>query len=882
MGKLLEAWRKLTRLRGRRRLEQDLAEEMRQHLEWRAQEYIAEGMPERDAHRAARLAFGNPVALAERSRETWSFLRFETWLQDVAYGARLLWRDRGWAAMTAATLALGIGGTVATFTFVNAFLLRPLPFEDPDRLVHVWAANTRLRTTQGRISVPDFLDLRKEATLFSGLAAFNYTEEDLTGGSEPERIFAGRVSGNAFQVLGVEPALGRGFTPGADAPGAPREVVLSDAFWRARFNGAPSAIGRVLHVNGHPYTVVGVMPANVVFPLPITQLWVPRVLDPSADGRARRYLQVFGRMRPGVTRAQAGAELQAIAARLVERHPEENANVTVRVVPLRDALNFASDILAPMSAALGASVFFVFLIVCANVASLMVARGVARTHEMAVRAALGGGRWRLVRQLLTESALLALCGGALGALLASWNLSRISDAVPPDLYRVGPLALDRDGLVFALGVSLLSVALFGVLPAIRGTRPDPSRMLKEGGRTSGSPRHRRTQRLLVIGQLATSTLLLVAAALMIGSVRELRRVPLGFQPDGVLTAKLVLPANRYADADEVRLFHRRLLEQASSLPGLDRAATVDYLPLNHEFPLVEAFPVGAAAGASEGAQATELSVSSGYFSAMDIPLLRGRSFSDADGADTPHVAVLNQPLATALFPGADAVNRTVVLRSRAGAERTYTVVGVAGASRFRTLKGSPDRHVYLSQLQHPTRYLRVIVRAAPGMFARGAELRDVVRAVDPLLPVTEVRTMATVVEEFLAPEVNISSALTEHSITALLLALVGLYGVTAFSIALRRREIGVRMALGASPGQILRLIVGQGLRMGAAGILLGLAAAFALTRFLSDFLFGVPAADPVIFGGVAALLLGCSAAACHLPARRAARIDPAHTLRSEG
>jgi putative ABC transport system permease protein len=709
MTTIRELWRKLGRLGRRRDLERELAEEIRQHLEWRAQALMADGMPAQEAYRAARVAFGNPVALTERSREAWSFLRLETWLQDVAYGARLLWRDRGWALMAAATLALGIGGTVSIFTFVNAFLLRPLPFHEPDRLVHVWGADAKLRINRARLSAPDLLDLRREATLLADLAGFNYTEEDLTGG-EPERVFAGRVTVNAFPLLGVEPAMGRGFAAGADAPGGPREVVLSDAFWRTRFDADPQVVGRVLHLDSEPHTVVGVMPPDVVFPLPVTQLWAPRVLDPSADGRARRHLQVFGRMKPGVDRTQAGAELEAIAARLAERYPDDNAHLTFRVVPLRDALNFASDIVGPMSVALGASAFLVFLIVCANVANLMLARGLARTHEMAVRAALGAGRGRLIRQLLTESALLAVCGGAAGVLVASWSLARIAAAVPPDLYRVGALAVDRDALACAVTVSALAVVLFGILPALRGTRPDPNVVLKDGGRTDGA-RHGRPYRLLVIGQLATSTVLLVAAALMLGSVRDLRRVPLGFQPDGVLTAKLVLPASRYPGAEEVRGFHARLLERAAALPGVEAAATVDYLPLNHEFPIVETFAAGTTAVAGDGVQATELSVSAGYFSVMGVPLLRGRALTDRDDARAAPVAVISEPLATALFGEGDAVDRTIVLGGRPGAGRSYSIVGVVAASRHRTLKDAPDRHLYLSQRQHPTRYLRLIVRA---------------------------------------------------------------------------------------------------------------------------------------------------------------------------
>ena len=881
MRRILEVWRKLRRLPRRRALDRELAEEMRQHIEWRTEELIADGRSPENARRAARLAFGNPVSLTERGRDAWSFLRLETWLQDAAYGVRLFWRDRGWTLTAAATLALGIGGTVAIFTFVNAFVLRPLPFPEPDRLVHVWAVDANLRIRLGRISAPDFIDLRREATLFADLAAFNYTEEDLTGGSEPERVPVGRITANAFGLLGAAPSLGRGFSATADQAGGPREVVLSDRFWRTRFGGDPQVLGRTLHVNGQPHTVIGVMPPDFVFPLPVTQLWAPRVLDAPNEARSRRYLQVFGRMNPGVSRPQAEADLRAIASRLAERHPADNANFTVRVVPLRDALNFASEIMAPMSAALAASVFFVFLIVCANVANLMLARGIARTHELALRAALGAGRWRLVRQLLTEAMLLAIAGGAAGVLLASWSLSRISGAVPPFLYRVGALAIDRDALAFSVAVSLLSVGFFGVLPAIRSTRPDPNEMLKQGGRGSAVPQHRRSQQLLVVGQIAMSAVLLIAAVLMVGSVRALRQVPLGFDPNGVLTAKLVLPASRYAGVDDVRRFHRDLTDRLAVMPGLDAASTVDFLPLNHEFPIVEAFAGGTPVEAGEGTQATALSVSEGYFTTMGVPLLRGRVVTDRDDAMAPPMVVISQPLAETLFGSLDALDRTVVLRSRSGAEHRYTVVGVVAGTRHGTLKEAADGHVYLPQQQQPTRVLRALVRAT-NPAAQAATLREAVRRLDPQLAVTEIRTMNAVVEEFLAPEINVANALAEQSITALLLALVGLYGVTAFAAARRSKEIGVRMALGASPAQILRLIVGQGVRTGASGIVIGLLAAYGLTRFLTPFVYGLNAADPVVFGGVAVVLFTCTVLACHLPARRASRLDPVHVLRTEG
>lgn len=881
MGRLRETWRKLRHLRRRGAMERDLAEEMQFHIDLQAAERIAAGIPEREAWRAARAAFGNPTALGERSRDVWSFTRVETWLRDISYGGRLLWRDRGWSLTATATLALGIGGTVATFTFVNAFLLRPLPFAEPDRLLHVWSTDTALHTASGRVSTADFLDLRREATLFEDLAAFNYTEEDLSDDREPQRISVGRVTANLSRLLEVEPALGRWIAAGTDRPAAPREVVLSDGFWRSHFAADPDVAGRVLRLNDEPHTIVGVMPTAFVFPLPTTQIWAPRVLDP-ADARTRRHLQVLGRMKPGVTQPQAAAEMEAIAARLAGRYPSENATVSTRVVPLRDALNFAADILVPMVAVLGASILFVFLIVCANVANLMLSRGVARTRELAVRSALGAGRWRLVRQLFTESVLLALCGGAAGVLLASWNLSRIARSVPPDLYRVGALAIDREALVFALVVSLLAVLLFGMLPALRSTRPDPNVVLKEGGRAAGfAPRRRRSQRLLIVGQIATSTVLLIAAALMAGTVRELRRVPLGFAPDGALTLKLILPETRYPDAARVAAFHRDVLEHAAALPGVSAAATVDYLPLNHEFPVAEVFAGSTPVVAGEGAEANALTVSPDYFQVMSIPVVGGRVFDARDDLRAPPAAVVSRGLAESLFGTDDVVGRPIVRRGRGGNDRTYTIAGVVGDTRHRGLKGAREAQLYVPQLQAPTRYLRVVLRAQGSPEPHAADARLLVRRIDAQLPVTEIRTLAEVVEEFLLPEINIRTALAEQAITALVLALVGLYGVMAFAVAGRTHEFGVRTALGASRAGLLRLVIGQAARLGILGVVVGLLAGVALTRFLAGFLVGVAAVEPALFAGVAALMLGCCVVAAYVPARRAATVDPVAALRTE-
>ena len=881
MQLLLECWRKLRRLIRGSEIDRELAEEMRLHLEQRAEDLREAGLAPDAARRAARVGFGNPASLAAESRDAWSFVRLETWVQDAGYGARLLWRDRGWALTTTATLGLGIGGAVAIFTFINVFLVRPLPFPAPERLVHVWGADARSPDGRERVSVPAFLDLRRQATAFEDLAAFNYTEEELGGGTEPERVFAGRVTANAFSLLGVDPHIGRGFAPGADAPGAAREIVLSEAFWRTRFDADPGVLGRVLILDGEPHTVVGIMPPAFVFPLPITQVWAPRVLDPRTGGRERRNLQVFGRLRAGVTPEQASSDLDAVAARLREAGPAVDPHLALRAVPLREALNFASDILPAMAAALAASALFVLLIVCANVASLMLSRGVARAREMAVRAALGAGRPRLVRQLVTESTLLALLGGLAGVLLASWALALLAAQIPPDIYRVGDLAIDRAALAFALLASLLSVGFFGILPALRSTRGVLDASL--AGAVAGAGRIARGHRLhclLVVGQVAASTALLVAATLMMTSVRELRNVPLGFQPRGVTTAKLILPSHRYGGPEEVASFHGRLVERAAAIPGVSAAATVDYLPLNHEHPSVEVRRPGVVRGADDLVRAGRLTASPDYFRVMGIPIVEGRAFTDADSSSAPRRAVISRALAEGLGGGSP-VGRELVSPRRGGPDASFTIVGVAADSRHDGLKDGTPRLVYFPQAQQPDRYFRLIVRTPEGAGTQAAVIRAAVHALDPQLPVTEIRTLSSVADEFLAPEVSIAGVLSVQSLLALFLALIGVYGVLAFSVAVRTREIGVRMALGSTRAAIVRLIGRQAVMLGTPGVAIGLGAAYGLARTLSGFAYGVRPDSPFVFLLAAAVLLACLLAASILPARRAAAVDPATALRVE-
>jgi putative ABC transport system permease protein len=508
--------------------------------------------------------------------------------QDVRFSLRLLARDRGFTAVTLSILALAIGTTTPTFSMLNAYLLRPLPFFEPERLVHVWATDTRQGWNQGRISVPEFLDWRREARGFESLAAFNYTAETLSGGDQPEEVSAGRVSANTFDVLGRRAALGRTFLAGEDEPGAAEVVVLSDAFWRSRYDADRRVLGRTLELGGRDHTIVGVMPADFVFPLPTTRLWVPRVLDAGRHPREQSLLQVVGRLSPGVSRRQAQAEMTALAMRLAEQYPQTNRDRGADVADLRRSLNFGDQILRLMSVVLFVAHGFVLLIACGNVAALLLARAFGRARELAVRAGRGATRRRRPRQPIIKSARHAVGGGVLGTLLARALIRALSSVIPEDLYRVGELSLDAPALAFTLGVSLLATLLSGLTPALRVSQVDLAQAFRDAGAALSASRPAlRLQSLLVVGQIGLAAVLLIGTGLMLRTFRAVQDVDPGFDPRNVLTLELKPSREAYPTDEQVGAFHRRLLEEARRLPGVRAAGTVNHPPLNHESQPVE-------------------------------------------------------------------------------------------------------------------------------------------------------------------------------------------------------------------------------------------------------------------------------------------------------
>jgi len=795
--------------------------------------------------------------------------------QDLRYAIRLLVRYPGFSLVAVLALALGIGSMTSTFSVANAYLLRPLPFSEPERLVHVWETNRRQGWSMLRVSLPNFLDYREQGRSFEDLAVFNYTGEDLTAGDRPEQVQSGRVSANIFTLLGVEPMLGRGFRPGEDAPGQGDVVVLGHRFWQTRFAGDRDVLGRTLEINGRAHTIIGVMPPEFVFPLPTTQIWVPRVLDTAVLTRDRDALQVVGRLRAGVTRAEAQGELDAIARRIADAHPVEAADRGVNIVPLRSALNFAYDIIQMVSIVLLVANLFVLLIACANISSLLLSRAINRTREVAVRAALGASRGRLLRQFLIESAVLAAIGGLAGLGLAAWSAGFFGSLVPDDIYRIGDVSIDGMVLLFSAGVSLLTVLMFGLVPALRSSDFQIGQCIKDGGRAVAAGGGRRLQSVLVGAEIAMSIMLLAGTALMIRTYQNLQRVDPGFEASGVLTMTLTLPSRTYGEAARTGQFHEDLRREAAAMPGVMAAATVDYLPLNHETDILEFTIPGRDPGTDRKPTAISHVVSPGYFELMAIPMRRGRVFTDGDRSGSVRVAIVNETLAQRFWPGADPVGQSIDLLDG----EPFTIVGVAGDTRHMEMSGGAREQAYLSQWQFPGRYLRLLVRTAADPLAATAAVSEAVWRVDPTLPIVEVRSLAQVVSDFLLPQQAMSGTLFGLALGAMLLAVVGVYGLMAFYVSQRTQEIGLRMALGAARGDVVGLVLGRGLRLALGGLVFGLAGAVALGRIMASLLHGVGALDPVAFVGAPALLVAVAMLACYLPARRAAKVDPLVALR---
>jgi putative ABC transport system permease protein len=796
--------------------------------------------------------------------------------QDLRYAVRTLQKSPGFALVAVATLALGIGANTAIFSFVDAVLLRPLPYPEADRIVTLGEVETRQAVRRaGGTSYANFADWQARSRSFESMALFNGWRPALTGLGEAERLKAAYVTSGIFPVLRVEPFLGRAFRPDDNRADAPALIVVSHGFWQRRLGGNTAAIGRAVILNGLPFTVVGVLPEGFLAAPPELDgdIWANNSPDPR-DTRGSRYMRAMGRMKPGVTLASARAEMTAISAQLAAAYPKEDAGETCIVLPLRDALT--TNTRAPLLLLLGAS-GLLLLIACANLGNLLVARGVARTSEFAVRAALGATRARLVRQLLTESAVLAGAGAAAGLLLAPWGMQLLL-ALAPEAVRTAGVRMDLHVLGFTLVTAVAAALLAGLLPAARVTPERLQAGLQEGGRAVHARLGGRLRNGLAVAQLALALTLLGLAGLLVKSFERSSRVAPGIRPEGLWTVAVNIPGARYP-AQRQPIFFDDLAQRALALPGVRAAAVSSVVPFSGDWDRIVVEVEGQPrVNNAEGPEGDRYIVSSGYFATMGIPLLAGRALEDTDRYDSPLVTVVDETFARRLVPGGAAIGMRIHLPSREGFAE---VVGIVGHVKHYGLDAASNGQIYMSHRQYPWRWMHLLVRASPRSGSLAVPLRTLVRALDPDVPAFDVATMEQLMAEKSATRRFSTLLASVFAGAAVALAALGLFGLVTYMAAQRSRELAIRMALGAQAKDVVRLVLAQGLRPGVVGTVLGLAGALAGGRLASGMLFEVGAADPSVLAGVGALLLGVALAASYLPARRAARINPIEALRNE-
>ncbi|HVE79307.1 MAG TPA: ABC transporter permease [Gemmatimonadaceae bacterium] len=864
-------------------LDAQLAEEMRLHLELLERDERARGLTTAEARDAARRRFGNVTRSREASRDVWSFAALESVLQDVRFGARALRRSPGYTAVVLLTLALGIGANTAVFSVVDAVLMRPLVYADADRLATVYMADSR-GLVVGTPSYPEFHDLRAAATMTLGFA--RGAALTLRGAEGAERVLGAFVSDSFLATLGTKPALGRGFLPAEERAGGPAVVLLSHGLWAGRLGGDPSIVGRMLTLDDVAYTVVGVMPRGYLYPS-FAQFWAPLAprlaADPALDKRDYRAdSRVIARLRPGTDSARAAAELRTLAAGLAEAYPATNRDLSATIVPVRQEV---VGNIGPSLVMLWAAVGTLLLIACANVASLALVRGTARSHEVAVRAALGAGRWRVVRQFLVEHALLAVAGGALGTALAAAGVRALVAADPTRLPRLNEVTLDGRVLLFAAGVTVAATLLFGLAPALPAARRTLADVLRGGTRAGEARAARRARGALVAAEVALAVMLVAAAGLLARSFQRVLGVPLGFEPARVLTMRVEPPTARYASADAASALYRRIAERVGAIAGVERVAFTNHLPLTGFFITTPVRVDGRTPEDSQATAAIYRTATAGYFEAMGIRVVRGRGLTEADMSPGSMALVVNERFARTHWPGADPVGRRLTVfkqqiqRPDYGAAIDGEVVGVIADLRTQGPEQAAPPEVYVPFAANvwPHAFLVVRARTAPGPLT--AAVRRAITDEDAAIPVGFLATGETVVNDVLASRRLDTGLLAVFAGVALALAATGIYGVLAYAVSRRRREIGVRLALGASPAGVVRLVLREAMVVVAAGLALGLLGAAWSARLLRGLLFEVEADDPAVLAGLVAILLLVAALAALVPGRRAARVDPAIALR---
>jgi len=803
----------------------------------------------------------------------------ENILKDIRYGIRGLLRQPGFTLIAVATLAVSIGANTAIFSVVNATLLRPLPFKDPNQLVMVWQTNQQNQTS---VAEPNFLDYQQDNHVFDHMAAFNGANLTLTGGPDPERLRGGRVTADFFNVLGTQAFMGHTFLPKDDQPGNNTVVVLSYGLWQRRFGSDKNIVGQTIQLDSKPYTVIGVLPADFEFSIPTyfapAQLFVPIVLRRDNEQRSNAYMRVIARLKPGATAEQAQAELGSIAQRIATQYPEVGG-LGIKVISLREQIvgNIRHILLLLMGA-----VGFVLLIACANVANLQLVRASARQKEFAIRAALGAGRARVTQQLLIESLLLSMVGAVLGVGFAWIGIKLVSMSAPGQLATSASGGIDVMVLLYTLLISVVTGVLAGLAPSFHTSTTWLIETLKEGGRNPGANTSgRRIRNALTVAEIALSLVLLIGAGLLLRSFQSLLDVKPGFESKNVLTLRLSLPRYSYPDVSRQSTFYSQMLERVGTLPGVKAVGGINDLPLTADRDssniAIEGNPVS---DVSQLPTAEVRSVTPRYFEAMSIPLIEGRGFGNEDSDSAPPVVIVNQTLVRRFFPNESPVGRRIMLEAATPNSPWMTIVGVVGDVRDLGLEKHPDLEVYQPYQQQTLSYMNLVARTEGDPRNLAGSIRNEIRTLDKSLPLAVPEPMEKIVAASVEARRFNLTLLGVFAGLALFLAAVGIYGVMSYGVTQRTQEIGVRMALGATPVTILKLILRKGIMLAGTGIIVGLVGALALTRLMTSLLYGVTATDTLTFAGVSITMLLVAMAASYLPARRATKIDPLDALRN--
>ena len=811
-----------------------------------------------------------------------------TLIQDLRYGLRLLARSPGFTAIALLTLTLGIGATAAIFSVVDTVLLRSLPYREPQRLVSVFEDVSGAGFPRNTPAPGNYADCKAQTQIFEDAAATLQRVYNLTGGpsgrsGDPEELQGAGVTHNLFSMLGTKPALGRVFLPEEDRPGAAHVALIGHGLWKRRFGGDRSLIGRDILLNGEKYTVVGVMPPGFSYPFKDTEIWSPIAFAPGQlTNRGMHYLYVVARLRPGVTLAKANAELEVLGKRLARAYPETNREIQrFFAEPLHETYTreSRSGLIVLMAA-----VAFILLIACANIANLLLSRATGRQREIAVRTALGAGRVRIVRQMLTESALLAAGGGLLGILLADWCFNFLKNLIPEDLSQTVALALDLRVLGFAVAISLVSSFLFGMAPALQVSKLDLNDVLKEGGRGSAGSRRRIFRNLLVIGEVALSLMLLVGSGLLLESFSRLRGLDPGFRADHVLTVRLEVPGSKYGDFAKRSEFFERVLERVRALPGVKVAGFTSALPLTWDGGTNGFTPEGIVLDPSFNYDANNRVVTPGYFEAMRIPLRRGRLFDKGDGQDAPLVAIINETLARRFWSNQDAIGKRFKFGTPEDKTSWRRIVGVVADVRQMRLNEPGRQEMYFPYWQAKENWMvprDLAIRTTADPLSLAGAVRQAVWSIDRDQPVSNMMTLDELLDHEVAERRVQAALLGSLAGLAMILACVGIYGVLSYLVTQRTQEIGIRVALGANAADVFRTVAGQGMALAAIGIGAGVGAALALSRLLASLLFGVQATDPITYAAAVAVFATVALLACYFPARRAARVDAMVALRHE-